>query len=284
MNPYKKDILANNMIQLELPITRRCNLKCKNCSFYCNINKIEDEILYPLEQVEKDLTHLKSLGIKIQNITIIGGEPTLVKNLTDYLYLVRRIINPEVLLISTNTVSLMNLCNHKGIKALKDTKAAILYTKYPDFVNNKSLSYLKSFGICTFCIAEGYFWKKTYDNYIQYEFSKQTLLPSDTGDSKKEEHFKKCDCDLLTLCNGRIYTCSKSLHIKFLNKKFGFNYPEDCYIEVSSLTSADELLTFSKTPGKLCSFCANADPANAVVVPWSQEPAEVTDYVDNTIK
>ena len=115
MNPYKKSILANNMIQLELPITRRCNLKCKNCSFYCNINKTEDEILYPLEQAEKDLNHLKSLGIKIQNITIIGGEPTLVKNLTDYLYLARRIINPELLLISTNTVSLGNLCNHKEL-------------------------------------------------------------------------------------------------------------------------------------------------------------------------
>jgi len=66
-----------------------------------------------------------------------------------------------------------------------------------------------------------------------------------------------------------------------ISPKIGFNLGTVPYIEVSSLTSADELLTFSKTPGKLCSFCANADPANAVEVPWSQEPAEVTDYIVN---
>lgn len=278
MNPWKKVVLENGEIHLEIFLTRRCNLKCKNCTFYCNINKFENEVLYPLEQVEKDLKHLILIGVKIKSICIIGGEPTMIKNLTDYFYAIRRSVNPETIItVFTNTVSLVNLCNSKGIKALKDTGIGIVYTNYMGFVNAKNLLFLKSFGIIISCIGNFKF-KTSHDNLVQNVFNKQTLFPSDFGDSKKEEHFEKCECDILSMCDGRIYTCGRSLNIKFLNKKFGFNYPEDSYIEVSSLTSADELIEFSKKSGKLCSFCANVDPENAVKVPWSREPAEVTDY------
>lgn len=281
MNPWKKKVLEDGGIHLELFITRRCNIKCKNCTFYCNINKSEDEVLYPLEQVEKDLGHLTSLGVKLKSITVMGGEPTMVKNLTDYLYVVRRQADPEHLSIFTNTVSLANLCNGAGVKALRETRTAITYTKYSRYFQSgaKNLSYLSGFGIPVTCSGDLEY-KTAHDNAVQGEFDKQTLLPCDSGDAKRKEHFLKCECDILSLCNGRIYTCGRSLNIKYLNKRFGFNYPEDSYIEVSSLTSADELFAFSTTPGNLCSFCANVDPANTRKAPWSQEPAAITDYVD----
>ena len=117
------------------------------------------------------------------------------------------------------------------------------------------------------------------DDVIQNDFNKQTLLPSDTDDSKQLEHFSGCEHDLLFLCNGKLYTCGRSFNIKYLNKKFNLNYPEDSCIEVSSVTSPEELFTFCRTPGKLCSFCANVDSNNSQKVAWSQDPAELSDYL-----
>ena len=64
MNNWKKKLLDEGTIHLELFVTRKCNIKCKNCMFYCNINKSEEDVLYPLEQLEKELKNTPESDIK----------------------------------------------------------------------------------------------------------------------------------------------------------------------------------------------------------------------------
>ena len=280
MNDWKKKLLDEGTIHLELFVTRKCNIKCKNGMVYCNINKSEEDVLYPLEQLEKDLKHLVSVGVKIDSVSIMGGEPAMQDNLVDYLYIVRRIANPKCLSIFTNVVGLKNLCNEAGVKALKETHTGVCYTRYSKYILNAAanLTYMRNNDIVVNCIGDLEF-STQQDDVIQNDFNKQTLLPSDTDDSKKLEHFSGCEHDLLFLCNGKLYTCGRSFNIKYLNKKFNLNYPEDSCIEVSSVTSPEELFTFCRTPGKLCSFCANVDSNNSQKVAWSQDPAELSDYL-----
>lgn len=47
MNNFKKQLLDNNELHLEIPITFDCNLKCKNCKNFSNI--INEHIEYPLK-------------------------------------------------------------------------------------------------------------------------------------------------------------------------------------------------------------------------------------------
>lgn len=130
---------------------------------------------------------------------------------------------------------------------------------------------------CRGCIRFANIAKPQFYDYDQYVLDVNKI--KDLGIIPEYITISGCEHDLLFLCNGKLYTCGRSFNIKYLNKKFNLNYPEDSCIEVSSVTSPEELFTFCKTPGKLCSFCANVDSNNSQKVAWSQDPAELSDYL-----
>ena len=71
--------------QLELHVTHACNFTCEGCSHYSNHGHKGN---ITLEECEEWL-YTWSKRIRPKVFTILGGEPTLHKDLSDILYMVR---------------------------------------------------------------------------------------------------------------------------------------------------------------------------------------------------
>lgn len=284
MNRWKQKLLNDGLIHLELFITRKCNIKCKNCMFYCNINKTEDDNLYPIEHVRRDFEKLKKAGVVIGSVVFMGGEPLMVDNLLEYIKVIREFYTKCNISIFTNAVLLNRLCNEESINILKQYNATICYTRYLKYIPSalKHITFLKDNDVIVDCIGDMEH-NTTQDNRIQTMMNKQTLLPIDSNIDifdNSNIHFQGCEHNLLHMCDGKIYTCGRGYNIKYLNEKYGFKYPEKNYIDIDAVRSNEDLIQFSYKPCKLCAYCANVDSDNPQTVPWSQEPAEITDYIE----
>ena len=67
---------SNNILNIELEITLRCNSKCPQCSRHCNIISYGDSDM-TMEQINRLIRQVLSSNIEIGHITIMGGEPTI---------------------------------------------------------------------------------------------------------------------------------------------------------------------------------------------------------------
>ena len=175
------------------------------------------------------------------------------------------------------------LCNKESISILKQYNVNICYTRYLKYISSslKYIKFLKDNDIGVACIGDMVH-NTTQNNKIQTMMDKQTLLPIDSNIDIFDNaniHFSGCEHDILQMCDGKIYTCGRGYNIKYLNEKYGFNYPEKNYIDIDAVKSNEDLIWFSYKPCKLCAYCANVDSDNPQTVPWSQEPAELSDYL-----
>jgi len=69
---------------LEVEITDKCNLNCVGCNHLSCLTK--NETVYNINKFENDLQQINKLFL-LRRLLIIGGEPTLNPNLTDYIKL-----------------------------------------------------------------------------------------------------------------------------------------------------------------------------------------------------
>ena len=73
--------------QLELHVTHACNFTCEGCSHYSNHGHFGNISLDDIE----DWLYAWSERIRPKTLTILGGEPTLNKDLPEIVYMVRAI-------------------------------------------------------------------------------------------------------------------------------------------------------------------------------------------------
>ena len=67
------------LYHVELPLTQRCNLRCKHCSFFMPYFK--NPVDFPLEDLIKYIDRLHEAVDSVQIFRILGGEPFLYKDL-----------------------------------------------------------------------------------------------------------------------------------------------------------------------------------------------------------
>lgn len=76
-------VLTNKTIrEVEVSITRQCTLACDECGFLVP-NQPEPALGEPVGEILGGLRHLKDLGIRIGNLIILGGEPTINRDLLE---------------------------------------------------------------------------------------------------------------------------------------------------------------------------------------------------------
>lgn len=83
---------------LDLNVCRHCNMRCVSCS---HASPFADAWSMPLDMIERDLFALKPI-LKPKNVTVVGGEPTLHKELAEILRLLKRIRIDEQSMVITN--------------------------------------------------------------------------------------------------------------------------------------------------------------------------------------
>lgn len=268
-------------VGFEVFLTSHCNLKCRGCMRYCNIAKPE---YYPFEKLKQDFLNFKRIKHDNMYFCLTGGEPLLHPNFLEIAEWLNQQF-PTCYVVTCTNGMLFTKQTDEWYRRLASLGASFTYTKYPtDAVDYDRIHELgEKYGIDIVNINSlSFFTKNTDPLGTRNELDTHHLRkPKDNESVVLPEVKKLCICggDCPAIFNGKLYTCGRSFNIKYLNKKFNLNYPEDSYIEVSSITSPEELFTFCRTPGKLCSFCANVDSNNSQKVAWSQDPAELTDYL-----
>ncbi len=75
--------------RLEVEIFKKCNLNCRSCSHYSNI--VSGNGTVDIVSFERDLTQLKSFYWGIESLRLMGGEPLLADNYTDFVEISRNL-------------------------------------------------------------------------------------------------------------------------------------------------------------------------------------------------
>jgi organic radical activating enzyme len=134
---YKLFLLLNNGISLSLAINWKCNMNCD----YCINTLVAGKLHNKTTTLNKWIKYIEEFPIKIKQVSITGGEPTLYKDVDKLVnYLLSKQINVVMYsnLYAISAIDRINKSNrfkiyttyHKGMPVLFLTKLNVLRTKH----------------------------------------------------------------------------------------------------------------------------------------------------------
>jgi len=230
--------------ELEITVTNKCNLTCRGCGF--NVpNQIAAVEGKGIDQHIKGLNKLKSLGLSIGKIVLVGGEAALAKSLAEYITLIRLVgITDQIELVSNGL--------------------------YPQGVTKEVLNQLDSLVISDYICTDRFeaSWRKYlkangYASEVDFRRKEawDDLFSEVVNDAlATEEHWKTCFYRKydVTLERGRLFSCSR------IAKK---NWDEQGLL-IESITSVAEIEKYlnSSKPKKACYSCATVGSCSQIPV------------------
>ena len=183
------------MRSIDLVITERCSLKCKDCAnlmqyFHSPINISYEEIIHDLKNLLKNVDY-------IHEIRLIGGEPFMNKNIYKIIEHISNFPKIAKIVVYTNATIPIKETNYE-IKILKNPKVVFCVTDYGSLSKNtrKVVSTLDKFNIA-------------YRLHLPENWTDSgTIFDYKRSVPELEDLFDKC-CgkNLLTLTGGKIYRC-----------------------------------------------------------------------------
>lgn len=230
---------------LESHVINTCNLNCRGCSHFSNIVKEEDS---PVEfaTFERDFKILGKLFDHIFMIRLLGGEPLLVPNLTDYVRVVRESFPKTDLRVVSNGL-LIPSADEKMLRELGKLGVTFDISCYPP--TNKIRS-------------------KIEEKLAKCEVGCNISAPVNEfhrrfnikGTYNPEEMFQACPSKICTFVNnGKLSMCPAPQTSRFLNKHFDLDI--DCQEDILYLTdpdiTADKILEYRSHPLKTCRYCSD---------------------------
>lgn len=248
---------------LEFNIIKTCNMYCKGCNHFSSLSDTPDII--PLQVFSNDLQRIRELGIeRIRKISLLGGEPLLVKGLEHYIEICRKLYPDSIVEIRTNGILVFSMTNEL-IKALQDTKVKLMISLYPNMKKNK---------------------QKMHQLLVKNKILHQFLVFKDqfckllTLEPHQDEPKKYCIAAAPNLENGMLYVCPVSAYINKLNSRFGYTFPEDECINIyEENMTAEQICKFADSTIKLCEYCC---PKDVAVFQWEcnyKKNVQGTDWV-----
>jgi len=256
-----QDVLLNSdkppLRSLELIVTERCTLKCKDCSNLMQYYNKPSNVSYKDINDELDLV-LGSVSW-INEVRVLGGEPFLNRDILQ----IYRFLNSSdkvrnVVTYTNGTIT----PSREVIEALCHSKNLVLVTDYGELSRQKKglTQALNDSGV-KFRIEPASGWtdcgtvvdlRRTTDD-LQHTFS------------------ECCAKNLITLSNGSLYRCPFAAHLERLEFK---EFPQDrlSLIELSA-SNSDQLLhefLFEKDYISACSYCKGRRLSDPKIIPGIQ--------------
>jgi len=232
---------------LHLHITDHCNLNCRGCD---NFSPLAPEVFADISVFENDCAQISKLSNgRIDEIQLLGGEPLLHPQLTDFMSIARKYFPTTPINLISNGILLAQqkkefwaACNNYNID--------IIVTKYPIKIDFDAIEKRAQ--------QEGVHFNY-YGRTAEVEKNMQCMPLDLEGKQNAKDSFLRCSSAnrCISLDNGRMYTCSLIPYIKYFNAHFNKNLEvtEADYIDIYKAKSMDEILNFLSKPMPFCKYC-----------------------------
>ena len=240
---------------MEYHVADHCNMNCKGCGHCANI--IPDAEFPDINIYEKELIRLKELFDGIGLIRLLGGEPLLNVELSDYIKLTRCYFPFANLHIVTNGILLTEMPD-RLVQILHDECVTVDISLYPPMHEHEDSirSYLKEKDLL--------FVVEKIDTFYR------RFTPFGGNDAAKS--YAHCESSRNHLMNkGRIASCAMPYSIEILNRKYGYSIEHDAWIDLfDSSIDGWEINKRLDSESSLCSYCKD----DLQSYKWEQKDAQ----------
>lgn len=226
---------------LEFWATRHCNLNCKGCSACAPIKK--EPWFLNINSLRKDFFRLKELGLTINTLTVLGGEPLLHPNIIAifdvmkeaYPIAVRYLITNGLLLLEKEE-SFWQYCRNNDIR-FRITFFPVLTNLHREQIYNKLIDYKLNYHITD---------KKMFNKILVLN-NKATYA----------DIISNCGCNkAYNLYSGYIARCPVPFVVPDLNQYFNADFVTGGMLNIHEAKHGSEIMNFLETPNESCWNCS----------------------------
>lgn len=245
---------------LEVPITTRCSLNCKECNNLIQVYQKPDN--FDMRHIVQDIKHVCCVSKKIRMLRILGGEPLLHPDLGFLLKELAQINNIECIRIVTNGTLLFD---QRCISLLENNpKFSVYISNYGErsVRYNSLISQLEEKRICYITQNEQKSWKEVCNCGSRGRSLRE-----------KKKVFSLCHEDCHSLLNGELHICPRSSHgtdLKLIPKK------RDDFVSVRKISGKAELRRklyelLNTTMIEACDYCDMFQINNLQSIPSAEQ-------------
>lgn len=234
-------------LNFEIHITDHCNLNCRGCIHFSPLSK---ESYLPTDEFERDFEQMKRLcGDRVSHIVLLGGEPLLHPQVTDFLYITRKYFKKCAVTLLTNG-TLLGRMDEGFWSACLENNIILKCTKYPVKVDYESIE--RKAGSCGI--------KMVYQNDVGEGEKTLFKFPFDLqGTQSVQWNYEHCTRSnyCITLKHGRLFTCPLAAHMHIAKDFFDLDIElsEKDSIDIYKAGSFEEITKFLVTPIPFCRYC-----------------------------
>ena len=235
---------------IETHVFNQCNLKCKGCTHFSDI---DNNVAISLNDFEKNLSILSKL-YNVNTLRLMGGEPLLNKDLGKYILIAKKYFPNTNIDIATNGL-LVTKMSDELINIIRDNNLVIKVSLYipinvikkdlEEFFEKKKLKHFYGNGC-----------KQADDNLLIRKFHKCLTLEKKYNAKYNAENCFARECWFLK--DTLIAKCVTPLQIEILNKKYNTNFEvtDKDYIDIKKIkkSSWDDIYKLI-SPNDFCKYC-----------------------------
>lgn len=250
----------------EVPITDKCNLKCKGCLFACNTIKGCEHV--PKEQIIKDAKRMSDLFNDIPWIRILGGEPLMHPDIIEILKEYRKIYSDSEIDLCTNGL-LVTKMNEDFFNCLVDNNITVHVSGYKPTYNllEKIDNKLKKYGLDYTVLKR--------EDFLKY-YTKEAI-------NNAEYSFQNCIASgCRELYRGKLIRCSAVIAFEKFNEQFNTSYitkeNEDWFDIHKENADAWDIKRKIDKCSSVCKYC-DVDNMEEFKWDYSSKNVEIKDYI-----
>jgi len=240
-----------NIKSIDIQITERCSMKCKNCSNlmqYYNkpVNSDMDELFLSIDR-------FMSCVDNIYEFRVLGGDPFMNKDLYKVVDQLKKYEKVKKIIVYTNARIIPKGAN---LDCLKHKKVVVDITNYGEGLSTKHDEIIK-------ILKENEILYSTTLTTVWTDSGRVLPYQEETLDEKKSKFINCCNSDILSILHGKLYRCPFSANATNL-KAVPFEKKDivdlcDKDISIPELKVRIKDLAYNKDFLIACSYCNGRD-------------------------
>ena len=254
------DILThwNDVKQLryiDYQICDHCNLNCKGCAHF---SPLFDQVGVDFNGCIEDIRKVRNKVSNIARLDLLGGEPLLNPELSEYVKTVRTLLPDTRISIFTNGLLIPTLSDDT-LKTISTQQVAFMISEYPE--TSKMLIRIK--GIL----------QENKIRYLVTPIRNQFNIPISITEKSRYPH--RCISDgCVSISDGKIARCPTLLYLHKFNETFSKSLPEDGILDLDETISGEAFLKKMEERVPLCGYCIE----KSIVWELCSRPVQLEDF------